>query len=403
MAQAALPFEPVSGEPFIPTPTAWSRLSESANAPADPVAHAIGWDFARHRLTPPVAHLQAESPVLQGWQAGRRVLRSHTRSANAAVKRWLSLRLQAWLDGTAFEDVQVTPAYLRRLGASLCPVTRAPLSSDPVHPAVEQVVRVNRRAAIAGGNLAALCPQADSALQSHDWLQAIDRSNELDAEAGATHLGLTAPQWRRLAVLASFVSPMAHATAARLPLVVLPPAGLRVLNPVQALQVMLTLLFLHAGYARRLVSLASLMPNAEVRQAFHVFMHTLLARRLSFGSVVDRQSLRHALEDAWCDVLVQRRWERLASRFTPQDCERILRLADQRGWSTPGVRWIADESAKEGWGLDGIPVRVAPCCGTTAPASQRPDQAAMALAGGVSARSEPWPMGRPLVQARTPN
>jgi len=403
MAQAALPFEPVSGESFIPRPFASSHPNVPSGAPADPVAHAIGQDFARHRLAPPVAHLHAESPVLQGWQAARSLPGLRTRDANAAVKHWLNLRLQAWLNGTAFEDVQVTPAYLRRLGGTLCPVTRTALTADPTRPAVAHVVRINRRAAVAGGNLAALSPQADLALQSHDWLQAIGQASALDAAAGAEHLGLTSPQWRRLAVLASFVTPLAHATAASLPLVVLPPAGLRVLNPAQALQVMLTLVFLHAGYARRLVSLSSLMPNAEVRQAFHVFMHTLLARRLSLGPAIDRPSLRHALEDAWCEVLVQRRWQRLALRLTPTDCERILRLADQRGWATPGVQWIAEGPAQEGWALHDDQPNVAPSSVSSALALARVDPAAPAPAAGVSAAPAPCPVARPPERARTPN
>ncbi len=90
MAQAALPFEPVSGEPFISRPFAPYRPNVPSYAPADPVAHAIGQDFARHRLAPPVAHLHGESPVLQGWQAGRSVLGLRTRDANAAVKHWLN-------------------------------------------------------------------------------------------------------------------------------------------------------------------------------------------------------------------------------------------------------------------------------------------------------------------------
>jgi hypothetical protein len=64
---------------------------------------------------------------------------------------------------------------------------------------------------------------------------------------------------------------------------VLPPTRLRVLNPVQSLQVMLSLQFTRAGHARRCAALAGLMPTAEARYAFNSFMHTLLARRLAAG------------------------------------------------------------------------------------------------------------------------
>ena len=49
--------------------------------------------------------------------------------------------------------------------------------------------------------------------------------------------------WSRLAVLMSFVTPLPHEQAARLPLLVLPPNRLRLLNPVQALQAVVTLSF----------------------------------------------------------------------------------------------------------------------------------------------------------------
>jgi hypothetical protein len=67
---------------------------------------------------------------------------------------------------------------------------------------------------------------------------------------------------------------MPHAQAATLPLLVLPPDRLRVLNPVQALQVMLSLQFTRAGHARRCAAPARLMPGADARHAFNAFMHS---------------------------------------------------------------------------------------------------------------------------------
>jgi hypothetical protein len=44
------------------------------------------------------------------------------------VRKWLQLRLHAWLRGRSVELVQVTPHYLQQIDVSHCPITRAPLS-----------------------------------------------------------------------------------------------------------------------------------------------------------------------------------------------------------------------------------------------------------------------------------
>jgi hypothetical protein len=169
-------------------------------------------------------------------------------------------------------------------------------------------------------------------------------------EAGRVR-GLDGAAWQRLAVLASFATPLPHARAACLPLVVLPGNRQRVINPVQALQVMLTLQFTAGGYARRLLGLAALVPGAEARQAFQIFMHTLLSRRLAVGPQATAAELRRAIEDSWGDALVQRRWQRLAMRLTAAECEQLLQRAAQRGLVVGGGRWISAEAATEGWAL----------------------------------------------------
>jgi hypothetical protein len=152
-------------------------------------------------------------------------------------------------------------------------------------------------------------------------------------------------------VLASFATPLPHAQAALLPLRVLPPNRVRVINPVQALQVVLTQQFSQAGYARRLLGLAALMPSSDARQAFQIFMHTLLARRLAVGPSPTPMALRRALEDTWADALVNRRWQRLATRLTAADCELLLQRAGQRHWVVGGSRWVSNETATDGWAL----------------------------------------------------
>ena len=176
---------------------------------------------------------------------------------------------------------------------------------------------------------------------------------------------------------------MSHAKAATLPLLVLPPNRLRVLNLVQALQVMLSLQFTRAGHARRCATLAGLMPSADAKYAFNAFMHTLLARRLAADRFADSTAERHAVEDLWRDPLVNQRWQRLALRLTADDCERIARQAADRGLAGAGVRWLSGEAATDGWaletgGYDGAAPR-ATAVATCQPPMHTPVRAPLAL------------------------
>ena len=201
-------------------------------------------------------------------------------------------------------------------------------------------------AAYAAGNLVLLSQRVA------DVHQAVDAAGQTGQPGQPGQPGaLSDDESARLAVLASFAMPLPHAQAALLALRVLPPNRVRVINPAQALQVMLTLQLTQAGYARRLLALAALMPGSEVRQAFQIFMHTLLARRLSAGQVPSALALRRAMEDSWADALVNRRWQRLASRLDAADCERLLQRAGQRGLAVGGSRWLSTDGATDGWAL----------------------------------------------------
>ena len=348
MAQAAFEFSPTlpatlpGATPALPAPATAAALDDGG--------FAIGWDHARHRITPPLRHLNDHNPVGQGWAAGRAAFGERRQRATAAVRQWLALRLQAWQEGAAFEDQQVNPAFLARIDVPQCPVSRQPLLLATGGPDDATVLRLNTAAAYAAGNLAVVGQQVAQAWGLGDWAAVRAQADAVAASRGS-HAGLDADAWQRLVVLASFATPLPHAVAASLPLRVLPPNRVRVINPVQALQVMLTLQFSQAGYARRLLGLAALVPGADARQAFQIFMHTLLARRLGAGSQPTPQQLRQAMEDTWADVLVQRRWQRLAGRLGAADCELLLQRASQRGLVVGGSRWLSADAATDGWAL----------------------------------------------------
>lgn len=162
---------------------------------------------------------------------------------------------------------------------------------------------------------------------------------------------MTAAEWARVAVLTSFAMPLAHATAANLPLLVLPPNRLRILNPVQSLQVMLSQQVTRSGHAKRCASLANLMPSVDARDALYPFMLTLLARWVTAGKVASDVDERRIVEDMWLDPLVQRRWRRPALRLTEADCRRIGRIAAERGLGGRGIRWLGADAAIDGWAL----------------------------------------------------
>jgi hypothetical protein len=339
MSQIALPFDPAT---------------QAAAEPAgfDATGFEIGWDYAHHRLTPPADHLHGTHPVRQGWEAGRAAFGARTLKPSRHVRQWLELRLQAWLRGQAFEDVMVTPRFLAQIDVTRCPVTRETLTHGLDAPTDAVVARVFAGAGCAAGNLAVLSRRAAAARGACSAAEAQGIARRIGAGEQAAVSGLDGPQWERLAALLRMATPLPHAQVACLPLQVLPPNRLRLLNPVQAVQALLTLLLTGSAYARRMADLGALMPTADARKCYFLFMNTMLARRLAVGWSADRARLRTTLEDAWTHPVVVRRWEQLALRLTRADCERVVRLASERALGAAGWRWIDDAAATEGWAIE---------------------------------------------------
>lgn len=370
----------------------------------EPEGFRIGWEHARYLTTPPADHLHAGHPVRQGWEAGRVAFAGRTLGATRAARLWLALRLQAWLRGRAFDELWVTPRFVARIDADFCPVTQVRLTHTPTgaESMTDAVVMpLHEGAGCVAGNLAVvsrLVAQARASL-SHQEMEEIVRRLELAAGASAggtvhgdargrppfagaaghsavppaaldTVAGLDLVAWRRLAALTSLTSPQSHEKAAAQPLHVLPPPRVRLLNPVQGLQAVLTLVFTGPGYARQLTDLGALMPHAQARRAYFLFMNAMLARRLSARGAVPPSLVRHALEQAWSHPWVQQRWLGFAQVITPAQAERVLRLLAQRSAvhavsaGTAGTaafsdgarrmawRWMDASEATDGWTLE---------------------------------------------------
>ena len=123
----------------------------------------LGWDYAHHGIVPPAAHLHPLSPVRQGWEAGRTTFGQRTLHSNRFVRKWLQLRLGAWLRGRAFEGAQVNPAFLRQIDVPVCPITRELLTHGTGEPSDASVDRVFNNAGYAAGNLAVMSTRANVA------------------------------------------------------------------------------------------------------------------------------------------------------------------------------------------------------------------------------------------------
>jgi hypothetical protein len=149
----------------------------------------------------------------------------------------------------------------------------------------------------------------------------------------------------------SFVTPLAHERAARIPLLVLPPNRLRLLNPVQGLQAFATLQLARSGWSQRLPAFEALLPSHGARREFKRFFMRLLTQALAHGRPDHLPSWRWALEDAWRDAQVQQLWAGFALQLGPACCEHLLDAA--AGLGLAGQRLVVQsvEQATEGWSL----------------------------------------------------
>jgi hypothetical protein len=337
MAQTAFAFDLPATERATPSPS--------------DAGFQIGWDHARHGLLPPPQHLLPGNPVREGWSAGRACFGQRTMRAHAATGSWLQLRLQAWTSGHRFEEVQVTPHFLAQLGTPVCPVTRQLLdpSTQPGH-----IDRVRLDAAFAAGNLAMLSGAAWQARAARPWQQAMAQAEAAAHHADRLSEGLSAAQWRRLAVLSAMVTPLPHPVAAGLPLCVLPPNRLRLLNPIQGLQALVTLQLTHADWRQRIGKLTGLLKDPVLRRDFHLFFHSLLARTWEGGRALGERELRERLEDAWCEPQVLRRWYRFAAQLDAGRTQALVEQAAAIGLAgrMQRVQVHGSAQATEGWALD---------------------------------------------------
>ncbi len=316
-------------------------------APAALSAHervglALGRDYALHGLTPPIAHLYPQSPLQRGWQSARgKAVRT---PASPQVERWLALRTYAWARGRSFEDIQLTPHHLAQLDTSHCPITRELLDDDS-----RSIDRVRDDAGYAAGNLAVMSRRANQAKGRRDQRALAGMADSCAAGPISRIGGLAEAEWERLAVLASFVTPLAHEEAASIPLRVLPPNRLRLFNPIQALQALVTRQLATPGWSARLGRLEALLPTDQLRTDFNRFLLALAPRVLAAAELQEAHQIRWALEDAWALPLVQKRWTRFALQLKPEQAEALVERAAAKKLSPVHIQ--RHDDATDGWAL----------------------------------------------------
>jgi len=311
----------------------------------------LGWDYAHYRLVPPAPYAQEPSALRNGLLAGQAAFGARTLPPTRPVRKWLQLRLHAWLRGRSVELMQVTPHYLQQLDVSHCPITRVSLSSATLDSSDASVDRVRNDAGYAAGNLAVMSTKANHAKAGYGFHDALRFVKQIEAGKLGGIDGLSAAQWSRVAVLCSFVEPMPHDDACLIPLLVLPPNRLRLFNPVQALQAFISQQLLAPGWSHRAARFETLLPGKPVRRAFLTFFHALLPRVLEASRNGGLQT-RWAIEDAWRNPLVLKRWTAFARLLTAAQCEELVARATARKLGSLRIQQLPDDTATEGWNLD---------------------------------------------------
>ena len=341
--------------PAQPTPAQPSQVLPNSLTAHEHIGFELGWDFAHYAVTPPAPYANEPSPLRHGWLSGQAAFGPRTLPPTPHVRKWLQLRLHAWLRGRSVELVQVTPHYLQQIDVSHCPVTRLALSTDTAEgtdSTLASIDRVRSDAGYAAGNLAVMSTKANHAKAAHGYRDALQFVKLIEGGPLGGLNGLTAEQWSRVAVLCSFVEPLTHEEASALPLLVLPPNRLRLFNPVQALQAFISQQLTVPGWSHRMTRLEDLLPGKLLRRAFQTFFHALLPRVLEAGRNSTPQALRWAIEDAWRQPLVQQRWTLFARQLTAAQCEALVQRASARQLGTVRIECVSDEQATDGWQID---------------------------------------------------
>lgn len=349
--------------------------ADAATTAADRTGFEIGWDHAQRGLVPPAELLLEGTPVGQGWRAGKAVFGGRTLGTQRCTRLWLALRTQAWRLGIAYEGQQLTANYLAQIQVEHCPITRRPLGGSADHADALVVERIDPRAGYAAGNVAVISRAAADARADAragaGVLDALRLAHRIGAGDGEPVAGLNAAAWWRLAALRSYATPLPFHEAARVPMALLPPNRVRLLNAVQGLQALLTMQFAKPGWAARTRAIAALLPEHTLRHDYNLFIGAMAPRVLEAETA--RMPVRQALEDAWLNERVQRRWQHFALSLGEAGTTALLDRAAAMGLAGVRTLLLGHEQAVDGWAREdeGRVVNGALVADPAAPAASR--------------------------------
>jgi hypothetical protein len=190
--------------------------------------------------------------------------------------------------------------------ATHCPVTGRALQNDAC------VAPIDIARGWVAGNLVLLSPDIAERWMATDWALARDALARAEATPDEAVDGLPLRHWRRIVALKSLATALAHEEAAAIPLRVLPPNRVRLVNPIQELQAVLTLQLAVPGWGQRARGIADSLPVA-LRNEFNLFFNSLLAQALRQNQGDVKIDMRDALACAWGDAVVMRRWGRFTA------------------------------------------------------------------------------------------
>src|SRR5687767_10608439 len=90
-----------------PEPTMTTELhtinTASSLTTHEHIGFELGWDYAHYNVTPPAPYAQEPSSLRHGWLAGQSSFGLRTLEPTRHVRKWLQMRLHAWLRGRSVE------------------------------------------------------------------------------------------------------------------------------------------------------------------------------------------------------------------------------------------------------------------------------------------------------------
>ena len=156
------------------------------------VGRALGHDLFRFRIH--LDEFDLDAAVREGFVQARGCA-TPRRLTDRYTRKWLQLRQSAYRRNRIVND-EVTPALLKQIDVTHCPVTKMALTHGALLPSDWSIDRLNNDGAYVPNNLAVMSTAVNAAKgdKSYEQVYALSQQSE------PTH-GLTPVEWLRLATL----------------------------------------------------------------------------------------------------------------------------------------------------------------------------------------------------------